>query len=51
MEVIVVWWLSSLGLDTAIQVHTLDYAVCISHSAYILGKYVPPAILFSTMAK
>ena len=38
-------------MDTATQVQMLDEAVCISHSANILGKGMNPPIFTSIMGK
>ena len=37
--------LPSLEMDTATQVQTLNKTVCISHSAYTVGKGMNPTIL------
>ena len=39
------------GKNTATKVQTLDEAVCISHTANILGKGMNPIILSSAMDK
>ena len=44
-------WLSSLEIDRATRVQILDNAVCISHGANILGKYLNPTILPQDIGK
>ena len=51
-EAFVVQWLSSLEMDTVIQVRNLKEAVCFSHSANTLGKDMHPIMLtFPVMGK
>ena len=45
MEVLMVYRLSSLEMDTVIQVQIHDEAVCISHCSNTLGKIMHPTIL------
>ena len=45
MEVPVVWWLSSLEMDTVAQVQILDETDCISHRTDTLMKDMNPIIL------
>ena len=40
-----------VGKDTATLVQILDYAVCISQSAHIIGKGMNPTILPTTLGK
>ena len=50
-DVLVVYWLLSLEMNMPTRVLFSDEAVCISHSAYTLGKGINPTILPPAMGK
>ena len=51
LETIVVYWLSSLEMDTVTRVQILDETYFISHSTNTLGKGMNPIILPPEMGK
>ena len=51
MEVLLLKWLSSEEIDTAIRVQTLSDAVWISHSANTQKKRLNPTVLLPARGK